>query len=222
MDFRCSCLSEQAHDAPTGGSSHDGIIDKDDAFAANIFFDDVEFDAYGLFPCTLCRNYETPPHVFVLEETYAVGNPAFTSKTEGGIQTGVRNSDDDIGLNGMFLRKESPRLQTRMVNGDPLNDRIRSSKVEVFEYAERGFPDAMPSVAMQTCFIDRDDFATFYFPYESGSYGIQSAGFRGNHPIPFRCQTQAKGAESIGITKGDEAVRCHEQAGIRTFYVRYS
>ena len=95
------------------------------------------------------------------------------AEAKSGIQTGIRHTDDDVGIHRMRLCKNTTGLDPGPVNGNAVNDRIRSCKINVFKNTEflffllAVFPSGHYSILRKY-----KDLSRFHIPDKIRAYGL--------------------------------------------------
>ena len=154
---------------------------------------------------------EGTPYVFVFDQSHAVGNPGFLGISQGSIQSGIRNTDDNVRIHRMRLCQNDAGSPSGIMNADPLNDRIRTGKVDMLKDAEfLGSGAAVPLIAMNAAAVNGQDLAGKNIPYDFRTYRMESAAF-GSHYIGAVSHLPiAQWTETMGIPDGDQLRGGHQ------------
>ena len=87
-------VPQQLDDAGRGGAAHDGVIHQHDPLALDGAGHDVQLDADAVLALLLAALDKGAADVLIFNKADAVGNAALLRVAEGGVEAGVRHTDD--------------------------------------------------------------------------------------------------------------------------------
>ena len=83
----------------------------------------------------LTRGDKCASDVLIFDQTNPIGNSRCAGIAQRRIQSGIRNTDDDIRIYRMGSCQNRARFYTGIMDADTLNDGIRTSKVNMLKNA---------------------------------------------------------------------------------------
>src|SRR5471032_2707441 len=145
-------------DLLAGGAAHDGVIHQHHVLATELEFDGVELLAHGLLARSLPRHDESTTDVTVLDEAFAELDAQVVGQFQGSGTAGVRNRDDHVDVVVRALAQDLvgqllAHAQTRLVDRDAVDDRVRTRQVDVFENARCIFGIGGALTGVQLAFV---------------------------------------------------------------------
>ena len=214
MHFRRARVAKLLDDGDGGRTADDAVVHEDDALALHFGSDDVELDAHPVFPHLLIGGDERPADVLVLQKADAVRDARSLRIAHGGVETGIGHADNDVRLDGIFLREEPARLQTCVVHIAAVDLRIGAGGVEVLEDAERLLLPAVVAAALDAVFGEDDHLAGLHFADLMPADGADGARFGSDEPAAVIALAVAERPEALRIARGDELTGRHDDEGI--------
>ena len=97
MHFLCACVADELDQTSHRGTTHDGVINHDNALALNRAAQGIELQTYRALTLVLTGLNEGTANITILNQTHAVGNARILGIADCSRDTGVRDTDDDIG-----------------------------------------------------------------------------------------------------------------------------
>src|SRR5476649_800577 len=208
-------------DLLAGGAAHDGVIHQHHVLATELEFDGVELLAHGLLARSLPRHDESTTDVTVLDEAFAELDAQVVGQFQGSGTAGVRNRDDHVDVVVRALAKDLvgqllAHAQTRLVDRDAVDDRVRTRQIDVFENARCifGIGGALAGVQLAV-FGDVHRFARREVANQGEAKHVQGHAFRGDHVLDdFVGVTLAEydRTDGVRVTETDDAItgdHCH-------------
>ena len=124
---------------------------------------------------------EGASYVFVFDQSHSVGNTGLLGIPQGGIQTGIRNTNDNIRIHWMGFCQNGTGFPPGIMNTDPLKDRNRAGEVDILKDTEllRNCA-AVPLIAMNAAAVNGEDLAGKNIPNQFCTYCLKGAAFGGN------------------------------------------
>ena len=205
MDLSGPGPAQQINHAPAGGAPDDGIVDQHDTLALHQRADGVELDVDAHLPQLLGGRDKGAPNILIFGKADPIGDPGRPGISQGGVQSGVWDADDHVGLHRVLGGKESPGPLPCGAHRGAVDHRVRPCKVN--ELKDTQMPAGRPAAAgitFHAVIADGDDLAGADVPDEPGSDGIQRTAFRGKDRFPVCCLSHTEGAEAVGIPGGDQ------------------
>ena len=212
MDLGCTGLTQQIHDPAAGRAAHNGIVDQHDAFPCDRFTDRTQLELYAAVALRLRRRNKCPSDVFVFDEADAVGNAGCLRKSERGIQSRIRHADDSIRIHRMRRGEQCARLFPCRMNGNAVQNRIRTRKIDILKNtgalrrsAAVSAVGLHPPVRCQ-----HDHFSGFEIAQEFRADCGKRTALRCGHIAALRQPADAERPESVRIADGDQLLRGHQ------------
>ena len=219
VDLRCTGVPQQLDDAGRGGAAHDGVIHQHDPLALDGAGYDVQLDAHTVLALLLAALDEGAANVFVLDEADAVGDAALLGVAEGGVEAGVRHTDDHIGLHGVLLRQEAACLLAGLVDRAALDDAVRAGEVDVLEDAHLGVLPAaviLDAAQLAGAGVGHDDLAGLHIPQKRSTGRIQRTALAGEDVAAAGQRTDAQRPVAARVTHCDELGGRHDDEAVGT------
>src|SRR6185369_3555683 len=135
VDFFCADFANHAHDFAAGGAADERVVDEDDALAFEQAADGVEFEFDAEIADGLRGFDEGATDVMIADQAHAERDAGFESVADGGGNAGVRNGDDDVGVNRMLLREQAAEGFAALVDAAAEDDAVGAREVDMFEDA---------------------------------------------------------------------------------------
>ena len=164
-----------------GGAADDGVVHDDNAFAADHFVNEVEFDADAEVADELAGLEEGAADVVVADEGVAVGDAAGFGVAHRGPVAGVGDRNNEVGGDGMFAGERAAEVGADLGDVAAHDVAVGPGKVHVLEDAESvRLLRAGPGVdGVEAVLVDEDDFAGGDVADELGLDEVEGAGLTG-------------------------------------------
>src|SRR6185369_15097655 len=216
VDFFCADFANHAHDFAAGGAADERVVDEDDALAFEQAADGVEFEFDAEIADGLRGFDEGATDVMIADQAHAERDAGFESVADGGGNAGVRNGDDDVGVNRMLLREQAAECFAALVDAAAEDDAVGAREVDMFEDAllVRFFgreADGFDAAARNADHFSGLDFADVLRVEE-----VKGAGFAGDQPGIAEF-AEIKRAEASRVAYGVEFVGCQDEEGVGAF-----
>ena len=138
----------------------------------------------------------------VADQAHAKRNLRFQGIADGGGNAGIRNGNDDVRIDGMFARQETPEHFPTFVDGAAENDAIRPRKIDMLENALLVLFFGREMDGFDARLGDAQHFAGLDFADVLRVEQIEGAGFRGDQP-----GGKAAGSGELAENERTEAAR---------------
>ena len=154
---------------------------------------------------------ERAADILVFDQTDAVGNAGSPGVAQSGIQTRIRDADDDVRIHTVGLGQNGACPHPRFVNADTLDGGVRAGKVDVLENTQPpGRGAAMAPVAVDAALVEGQNLAGKQIPFRHRAHSMEGAGFGGDHIGSVRHAAIAQGAEAMGVAHRDQLGGGHQ------------
>lgn len=124
--------------------------------------------------------------------------PDWFGEAQGGIQAGIRHTDDHVRLDGALPKPGKRRPLAGFMDAGPLDHRVGPGEVHIFKDADMAFPLAVGADGAHTGLIHHHNLAGVHFPQVFGPQAVQGAGLGGEDDGALLL-ADAQGPEPFGI-----------------------
>ena len=107
----------------------------------------------------------------------------------------------------MLFGQKATRLAACLMNGFPLDYRVRPGEINKFKYASVGLSFTMGANTAHPVFIHYYDFSRFYIPDKYRSDAVQRTGFGSKNNLALRQTAHAQRPKAGSIPGSDEFLR---------------
>jgi len=182
MYFFRACLADCIDFAFRCSASDDGIIDDNNPFISDDVFDDCEFEFYLELAEFLVRRDKGPADIVTSYESHIEGYAALLGVSDGSGCPGIRDGDDDIGLDGVFDCESPAEFFSEFVDVLAENAAALFGEINVLEDAVGRGDGALrdEESAFYAVFVNRNDFARLDFSNEFSADCVEGAAFAGD------------------------------------------
>src|SRR5438093_1161594 len=197
-----------------GGAANDGVVHDDDAFVADQFGDEIEFDANVEVADELGGLQEAAADVVVADEGHLEGYARLQRIAQGGAVAAVGHGHDHVGGDGEFAGELAAHFDADFIDVAIGDGAVGPREIDVFEDAEGAAVVAGKGLdAIEAVLVDDDDFARLDIADELGVDEVEGAGFAGQDPGGSE-PAQAQGAEAVRVAHTDEFLLGHDDERI--------
>ncbi len=210
-----------------GGATHDGVIHQQHVLIAELSAVGVQLAAHRFTAQLLAWHDKGAANIAVLHEALAIGFTQDARHLQRDIAGGFRDRDDHIDIQifplaGNLLAELGAHIHTGAVDGDLVDEGVRTGKVDVLEQARVADRVFRTLTGKQLAFFgDVNRFARSNVTQELKAQGVQGHAFGGHHifgaAIANIAFTQHQRANPVRIAERDHTVADnHRYAGIGT------
>ena len=140
-----------------------------------------------------------------------VGNPGLASISQSRIQTGIRNTDDNVRIHRMRLCQNSACIHPDLMDTDTLDNGIRAGKVDMLKDTQPFRSGAaVPLVTVNAAVVDGQYLAGKNIPDDFRTYRMEGTAFRCDHIGAVGHLSIAKRTEAVGVPDGDQLRGGHQ------------
>ena len=215
VNFSGPRVAGHLHDLPAGGAAHDRVVDQQHIAAFELAGNHVEFLTHRFFAHALPRHDEGAAHIAVFDKAFAVRNTQQMRQLGGAGPTRFRNGDDHVDLIGRHgghhtLGQGFAQVQTRLVDRNTVEHRVRSGQVNKFKNAgvERGMVSTGLRVHIAV-HVDKHGFAGGNVTVKDMPGAFQRNGFAGHHDsftTLVLAMTNTQGPDAKRVAKRQQAM----------------
>ena len=220
MDLRCTGVPQQLDDAGRGGAAHDGVIHQHDPLALDGAGHDVQLDADAVLALLLAALDKGAADVLIFNKADAVGNAALLRVAKGGVEAGVRHTDDHIGLHGVLLSQEAASLLAGLMHRAALDDAVGAGEIDELEDTHLAVGTAavvFDGAQLTGLGVGDDDLAGLHVPQQGRAHGVQRAALAGKDVAAARQGADAERAITAGVTDRDKLSGRHDHEAVSAF-----
>src|SRR5438105_14985865 len=221
VNFFCSGVADHAHDFAAGGAADDGIVHQHDALAFDKAAHGIELQFDAEVSDGLQRLDERAADVMIANQAHAEGNSGIERVAYGGGHAGIRDGDNDVGLDGMFAGEQAAEHFATLVDGAAKNDAVRPREVNMLENALLVLLGGSEVNGLDAALGDAHHFAGLDFADVLRVEQIERAGFAGDEPggaaAGRRKFAENERAEAARIARGVKLVGGEDEKRIGAF-----
>src|SRR5947208_16191189 len=203
VDLARAGVAHHADDLLRGGSSHQRVVDQDDALAFDRGAIGRMLHAHAEFAHALRRLNEGAADLMVSNDAEFERHAGMLTVADRGGHAGIRHRHHDVDLDMAFARELRAERFADFIYRSPADDGIRPREVDVFE-------DAGPRrfwrkwfMALRAALVEHDDLAGLDVTDILRADDVERAGFRGQDRAAAEF-AQYQGADAEPIARPDQ------------------
>ena len=196
------------------GPPDDRVVHHHEALALGAVTQRVQLHADGGRTQCLRRGDERAAYVPVLDQPLAVGDPAGPGVALGGRHTGLRHTHHQVGLDWGLGRQHLAHSHPGMVDALPVQDGVRTGKVDELEQAQPGVHDIVVegSNRATAALVDHHYLARLQLSDHLGADHVQGRRLRCQDPAALQAP-EAEGPEAVRIAYPDDPLVVGQHQG---------
>src|SRR5215471_4175282 len=181
MNFFRAGGAHHLYDFPARRAADDGIVDQDHALSGQQFADGVELHLDAEVPDLRFWFDEGSADVVITDQSESEWNSRFLRIANRRRNAGVRNGDNQIGFDWIFLSQDPPHLIAASLDRPTEHHAVGPREINVLEDALREARRVKGFDGFQLFAADLDNFSRFDFTHIRGADEIEGTAFGCEH-----------------------------------------
>ena len=207
---------KQLDDSGRGRAANDAVVHDHEALAANYGGQRVVLVSRAELAQPLCRLDEGASHVAVFDKPFAERDSGASGVSDGGGGSRVRHADDEIGVNGVFVRQLFAHPRAVGVHEASVYHAVGTREVDVFEDAARAPSSVPPLHRPHPARVYQNRLARLHVPHQLRAHVVERAGFGRYHPTVSE-PSHAQRADAQRVADSKQRVFGEDCERVRAF-----